>query len=231
MLYRGDYEIPWGCQFKPYDPYEKAILGAAGKVIHGRQGRPQDRALFGGYDFFLFHPEDAAMSWNAFHSLPELQQFLDAYGLTLTTAPAPGESFTVSVPDAPRMAPLRHIAMEVLKDDGGLSLRVAKLADEPHCFEVTGERRARRLMAIELWDGDRQVASFSPFTVSAPPSILPDPDQMTDAEMELAIAVLVGSLPWGERWTALGAPADIVVRAAALAESLRAAEPSPRPRG
>lgn len=232
MLFRGHYPIPWGCQFKPYDPYEKVILAAAGKMIHGHRGRKEDKPAFG-YDFFLFNPNDPGLSWTAFGTRPDLQQFLDAYGLSMESEPGEGEAFRVRVPEAPVLAPLRHVATEQVSDDTGLSFRVAKLGDEPYDPRF-GQKRSRRMMHLELWDSDRQVAEFGPFTVGAPPSIHADPDEMAPDEIEMGLAVLIGSMSWESRWSPerFGGNTELVDRVIAMARQVRADDaPAPRMKG
>lgn len=220
MLYRGQYPIPWGCQFRPYDPYEKDILACAGKTVYGHRAREEDKPAFG-YDYFLFSPKQPTTSWTAFCTRSELQQFLDAYGLIMESEPARGQEFVVRIPDAPVLAPLRHVATELVKDETGLSFRVAKLGDEPFSPLLDQKPQdARRLMQLELWDGEAKVAEYGPFTVGGAPSILPDPDVLAPEEIERGLAVLLGSLPWDMRWMGFEST-TLAHRIAGLAQQVR----------
>lgn len=100
MLYRGKYQLPHMFQSLGYDGYATEIEAHAGGTCcaYMLDDDQVKDARWQGYRYICYAPKSAAMSWTAFGTRQDLQDFCDAYKIKLDREPVPGQPFKMLLP-------------------------------------------------------------------------------------------------------------------------------------
>jgi len=116
MLRRGNYELAHMCQSLGYDDTEQEILENPGKRVMAYRLSADQKAMrvSHNYEFLIYSPRSAALSWTAFETPEAFAVWLMAYGIVCDPeVPGSGTMFEL-------ILPLDMSKAQSLIDDGRL---------------------------------------------------------------------------------------------------------------